>query len=195
MGALNEILLTFAQWLGAQQWSSGLHESFYMYNWVETTHVLTLSVFLGMLFVIDLRMLGVCLTNVPASTIAHRLDKPMMLGFAVMIITGLLLYYAIPVRTTQSVWFRLKVILLIAAGINAFLFRRKMSAAVISWDRDAVPPKKVRMAAGLSLALWFGVIVTGRCIAYDWFDCNRPNPAFINWAAGCTVEQEAAAAS
>ena len=91
-------------------------------------------VFLGMLFVIDLCMLGKIFPNVPASTIAQRLDKPMMIGFVVMLITGFLLYYAIPVRTTQSLWFRIKVVLLIAAGINAFLFRAKMQASSDSWD-------------------------------------------------------------
>jgi hypothetical protein len=182
---LNEVLLRFAQWLGEQTWSVGLHESFYMYNWIETTHVLTLVLFLGMLFVVDLRMLGLCLTNVPASTIARRLDRPMMIGFAVMVVTGFLLYYAIPIRTTQSVWFRLKVILLIAAGINAMLFRNKMHAASLTWDRDPVPPKAVRIAAGLSMTLWTAVIIAGRCIAYDWYDCNKEQSAFINWAAGC----------
>lgn len=182
---LNEVLLNFAQWIGAQPWSSGLHESFYMYNWIESTHVLTLSVFLGMLCIIDLRMLGWILPNVPASTIAHRLDRPMMVGFTVMIVTGLLLFYAIPVRSTQSIWFRIKVILLIAAGINAFIFRKRMSAAVISWDQDLVPPQRVRRGAALSLIFWAGVVITGRCIAYDWFDCDKQQGPFISWAAGC----------
>ena len=32
-------------------------------------------------------------------------------------------------------------------------------------------------------------IITGRMIAYNWFDCDRqPQPDFINWAAGCVVE-------
>ncbi|MFL2523505.1 MAG: hypothetical protein ACJ0RB_08900 [Candidatus Azotimanducaceae bacterium] len=46
----------------------------------------------------------------------------MMIGFGLMVISGLLLYYAIPVRTTQSLWFRIKVVLLILAAINAFTF-------------------------------------------------------------------------
>ena len=82
---MNSALLQFATWLSERSFSVGLHESFYMYNWIETTHVLTLTVFLGMLFVIDLRMLGLALTNVPASRIAERLDLPMMIGFAIMI--------------------------------------------------------------------------------------------------------------
>lgn len=185
---LNQILLDFAEWLDSQSWSSALHESFYMYNWVESTHVLTLMVFLGMLCVIDLRMLGLTMTNVPASVVARRLNIPMMLGFSVMLITGLLLYYAVPVRTTQSIWFRIKFVLLIAAGINAWLFHRKMNQAVASWDADRTAPKALRYGAGLSLILWAGIVTTGRLIAYDWYDCYRVNSDLIAWAAGCMSE-------
>ena len=107
------------------------------------------------------------------SIIAQRLDKPMMIGFAMMLITGFLLYYAIPVRTTQSLWFRIKVVLLIVAGINAFLFRAKMQASSSGWDLDPIPPKRIRVGAMLSLVLWAGVVITGRTIAYDWFDCHK----------------------
>ena len=188
---LNEILLDFARWLDSQSWSTQLHESIYMYAWIETTHVLTLMVFLGMLFLIDLRMLGLAFKEVPASTIAVRLDRPMMVGFVVMLITGFLLYYAIPVRSTQSVWFRIKVVMLIAAGINAFLFRRRMQASVGSWDTAPVAPKHIRVGAGLSLFFWAAIVITGRTIAYDWYDCHKELPYFMYWVAGCVDEMAA----
>ena len=151
---LNEWLLTLARWLDTHSWSTALHESIYMYAWVETTHVLTLAVFLGMLFVIDLRMLGLTFVDIPASKIAARLDTPMMLGFAVMLLTGLALYYAIPVRSTQSIWFRIKVLLLVAAGINASAVSRAhagLGRHLGSWT--AKPPRHIRAGAGLSLLL------------------------------------------
>jgi len=158
-----------------------------MYAWVESTHVLTLTVFLGMLFIIDLRMLGVAFPNVPARLLVERLDKPMLLGMAVMFVTGFVLYYAIPVRTTQSIWFRIKIVLLIAACINALLFRRSMKSADEPWDADQ-PPARLRIGAGLSLAFWSGVVITGRTIAYDWYDCDKELAAFMYWAAGCVDE-------
>ena len=188
---LNEWLLSFARWLDSFAWSTEIHESFYLYAWIESTHVLTIMVFLGMLFVIDLRMLGLAFIDVPASKISERLDKPMMIGFALMVVSGLILFFAIPVRSTQSIWFRIKVVLLIAAGINAFLFRRKMKQAQGDWDTDRVPPKRMRVGAGLSLALWVGVIMTGRTIAYDWFDCHKELPYFMYWLAGCVDEMAA----
>ena len=182
---MNELLLALAQWLDGQAWSVGLHESQYLYAWIETTHVLALMLFLGMLCVIDLRMLGLIFADVPASRIAERLDKPMMIGFAVMLVTGLLLYYAIPIRTTQSIWFRLKVVLLVAAAINAWVFRARMQAARDTWDLDRVPPRRLRIGAGLSLALWSGVVLSGRAIAYDWYDCHKTLPSLMYRLAGC----------
>ena len=75
---LNQFVYDIAVWLDDTAWSTLLHESYYMYNWTESTHVLTLMLSLGMLFLIDLRMMGYALTDVPASTIAHRLNIPMM---------------------------------------------------------------------------------------------------------------------
>jgi len=159
-----------------------------MYGWVESTHVLTLMVFLGMLVVIDLRMLGLAFTDVPVSKIADRLDKPMMIGFAVMVMTGLTLYYAIPVRTTTSIWFRIKVVLLISAGINALLVRRITKTQSHIWDDDPIPPRRIRIGAGLSITFWSGVIMVGRMMAYDWWDCQKEMPYFMYWAAGCVNE-------
>jgi hypothetical protein len=176
---LNTWLLRFAEWIGATDFSVGLHESYYMYAWIESIHVITLM--------ISLRMLGLWLTSVPASKIAERLDRPMLIGFSIMVVTGVLLYLGIPIRTTQSLWFRIKVILLVVAFINAWLFRRHMQQSAGSWDVAAVPPRRTRIAAALSLTLWAAVVMCGRFIAYDWFDCGQDNSAFIDWAAGCVA--------
>jgi hypothetical protein len=184
---LNELLLKFAEAIGATWISVALHESFYMYGWIESLHVITLMVSLGMLIVIDLRMLGLWLKDVPASKIAERLDRPMLIGFSIMVVTGVLLYVGIPIRTTQSLWFRIKMILLVAAFINAWLFRKHMQASVGTWDAAPVPPRRTRIAAALSLTLWASVVTCGRFIAYDWYDCGQNNPAFVDWAAGCVA--------
>jgi hypothetical protein len=186
---VNQIIYDFAVWLDTHTWSTGLHESYYMYNWIESTHVLTLMLSLGMLFLIDLRILGLAFTTVPAATIAKRLNTPMLIGFGVMIITGLLLFYAIPVRSSQSLWFRIKVVLLAAAAVNAWLFQRRMIAAAPGWDTEAKAPSALRWGAGLSLTFWALIVICGRLIAYDWFDCNAEPGPLIATLAGCVPGQ------
>ena len=70
----------------------------------------------------DLRLLGLAFTGVPVSEMNDRMLPWVRIGFAVMVITGVLLFYGIPVRTYQSVWFRGKVIFLILAMINIWYF-------------------------------------------------------------------------
>ena len=185
---LNEWLLNFARWLDSFAWSTAIHESFYLYAWIESTHVLAIMVFLGMLFIIDLRILGLAFAQVPAARIAERLDKPMMIGFAVMVITGLLLFFAIPVRSTQSVRFHKKEVLLIATANNAFLFQNKMKEVKFTAESTQSGMERLRLGAGTSLFLWMGVVMTGRAIAYDWFDCHKDLSYAMYWVAGCVDE-------
>ena len=37
-----------------------------------------------------------------------------------------------------------------------------------------------------TLALWIGIVFSGRMIAYNWFDCDRqPQPWIINFLTSC----------
>jgi hypothetical protein len=184
-------LLGFCEWLAATRGSIALHESLYMYPLLESAHVLTLMLFVGSTVMLDLRLLGLTLRAVPVTEVLARLLPWIKLGFAVMVVTGVLLFYAIPVRTYQSIFFRIKVVMLLAAGLNVFLFNRRVRRTVGEWDVARVPPRGARVAAALSLALWAGIIVAGRMIAYNWFDCDlQPQPALVNWAAGCVLSQQ-----
>jgi hypothetical protein len=172
------------QWLAETRGSIALHESLYMYPIVESLHVLTLCLFVGMAAILDLRLLGLVFRRAPVSDVMRRLMPWTKAGFVVMVITGVLLFYAIPVRTYQNIFFRIKVVLLILAGINVWLFHRRMEPTMGEWDVLVVTPRGARVAAMLSLVLWAAIIVSGRMIAYNWFDCDiQPQPSFINWAA------------
>jgi hypothetical protein len=184
-------LLGFCQWLAETPWSVALHESLWVYPLVESTHVWSLALFVGFSVLLDLRLLGLAMQSVPASEVARRLIPWMVAGFLLMVATGLLLFFAIPIRTYQNVFFRLKVLLLVLAGINVWVFHSKVWRRVPEWDRNPIPPRGARLAGAASLVLWIGIIFAGRMIAYHWFDCDRqPQPAIVNWAAGCVVESE-----
>ena len=85
------------EWLGNTSWSVAFHESRYVFLLVLMIHVLTLSVFVGTAFMIDLRLLGKTMTAVPVSQVMTRLMPWTEAGFLVMIVTGALLFYAAPV--------------------------------------------------------------------------------------------------
>jgi hypothetical protein len=179
----------FFEWLAATEGSIRLHESLYMYPVVESVHVWTLMLFFGMAAMLDLRLVGLAFMDVPVSEVARRLLPWTFAGFVIMVASGALLFYAIPVRTYHSVFFRAKLVLLLIAGINAWVFHANVWRRVAHWDLDPVTPRGAKVAGWLSLALWVAIIFAGRMIAYNWFDCDRqPQSDFINWAAGCVLE-------
>ena len=185
------LLLELFEWLADTPGSIALRESMYMYTTLESIHVWGLALFVGFAVLLDLRLLGWALRHEPVSTTAHRLLPWTVAGFIVMIVSGALLFYAIPVRTYQSIFFRFKLLLLVLAGLNAAVFHTTIWRRVAEWDLDAVTPRRARIAGALSLVLWTCIIFSGRMIAYNWFDCDRqPQPAIVNWAASCVVEPE-----
>jgi hypothetical protein len=181
-------LLLFCQWLAGTSGSTALRESVLIYPLIETTHVLTLSVFLGTAVMLDLRLLGLALVRVPMSEMERRLGPWVLTGFVVMVTTGLMLFYALPVRSYQSIFFRIKIVALVLAGLNAFVFHATIERRLAEWDRDRVPPPAARRAGARSLVLWAIIVFAGRMIAYNWFDCDKqPQPTIVNALAGCVV--------
>ena len=87
-----------------------------------------------------------------------------------LVVSGGLLFYAIPVRSYQNVFFRLKMITLACAGLNAFTYHYGVEKRIGEWGSHAKPPRRARMTGALSLVFWATIVICGRMIAYNWFD-------------------------
>ena len=124
-------LLGFCQWLEKTPWSIALHESLWVYPIVESVHVLTLCLFLGTAVLLDLRLLGLTMRGVPASEVVRRLVPWTVAGVVLMVLSGALLFYAIPVRTYLNIFFRIKVAMLLSAAVNVWVFHRTESSMEI----------------------------------------------------------------
>jgi uncharacterized protein YacL len=182
--------LAFFEWLADTSWSVDLHESQYAYPLIESIHVWTMAVFFGSVVMFDLRLLGVALRKVPASEVVDRLLPLTIAAFVIMVISGTLLFFAIPLRSYQSIFFRFKMLLMLLAGLNVWLFHSRVYPKVATWDVEGVPPRRARVAGAVSLVLWIGIIFSGRMIAYNWFDCDRqPQPAIINFLTSCVAAE------
>jgi hypothetical protein len=163
-------LQAWMEWLNETPGSIAIRESILFYPYVETTHVLSLTLFLGMIAMLDLRLVGAGLRTVPVSTVANRLLPWAWAGFGLMLVSGVLLFYSGPVRAYGNIFFRIKMVAIALAGLNAFAFHRTVFQRVTEWDADATPPARARMAGAFSLLLWSAVVICGRMQAYNWFD-------------------------
>jgi hypothetical protein len=184
-------LLDFFGWLADSPGSVDLHESQYAYSIIESVHVWTMAVFFGLVAMFDLRLLGLTMRKVPVSEVIRRLQPWTIAAFVIMVISGTLLFYAIPLRSYQNIFFRGKMLLLLLAGLNVWLFHSRVFPRVATWDLEGVPPRRARVAGALSLVLWISIIFSGRMIAYNWFDCDRqPQPDIINFLTSCVPDEQ-----
>jgi hypothetical protein len=178
------------EWLAGTSGSISLHESVYLWPAIESVHVLTLGLFVGFSAILDLRLLGVSFTGVPAGKLARRLLPWTTAGFAVMVVSGVLVFYGNPLHFYHNIFFRLKLVLLILAGINVWVFHRGVWRTIERWNTDAATPRAARFAGAASLVLWISIIFAGRLIAYNWFECKNTQIAAVRWASGCAAAAE-----
>ena len=159
-------LFELCSWLQNTEWGTSIRESIWVFPIIEGTHVLALSLSVGTLLVMDLRLAGVLMRREPVSQVSGQLMPWSLAGFAIMFTTGGLLFWSQPLKAYGSIFFRIKLVLLLLACINALIFELTLRRTIATWDRAEKPPLRARITAVLGIALWAGVIAAGRTMAY-----------------------------
>src|SRR4051794_33872257 len=173
-------------------WSDLLASSLNFWGLLEGTHVLTLMLFAGTIFVVDLRLLGLIFKKTPVSVVSDRILPLTIFAMALMVTTGVALFYAKPLLYFHNVWFRLKLVFLAAAFVNIIIFHFRVQRNMAAWDAAPRPPASARVSAAVSLLCWILVITFGRFIAYDWYNCGKPLPAWANAIEECKTSETGA---
>lgn len=147
-----------------------LRESLFGFPILLTSHVLTMGLFLGLVIMMDLRLAGIGNRRTTFSDLQRALFPWQMGSMVLVTITGLALFYAQPLHYYGKAFFWIKMALLLVAGVNALAFHFTTYRSADTWDTPAsVPPSAARVAGIVSLAVWAGVLVFGRLVAYNWF--------------------------
>jgi hypothetical protein len=127
--------------------------------------VLSIAVIVGTVVAVDLRVLGLILKTEPVTRVGRALLPTTWIGFLIMLLTGVPLFAAQAVQLYSNPAFRLKILLLALAGVNAVLFHKTTYCGASDWDYANVAPLPARAFALTSIALWSAIIVSGRLIA------------------------------
>ena len=105
-------------------------ETPWMWPTCETLHFVGLSLLLGVVLLVDLRVLGV-MRGVSFASL-HRLLPWAAFGFGVNVITGLLFFVGIPGQYIDNKAFYWKIALVMLAGLNACTLLFSMNRGL--WD-------------------------------------------------------------
>jgi len=160
------LLPHLCQWIAGTAIGTSIRESDNLFSVIETVHVLGITTTAGIIAIVDMRIIGLAFTRYPARDIVSPLVKATWIGFVVMASTGVLLFWSEADKLYFNAAFRLKLLLLLLAGLNQWVFQRTYADALADWGTLVIPPPRARLAASLSLGLWMAIIVLGRAIAY-----------------------------
>jgi hypothetical protein len=160
-------VLELCQWLQDGTISTALRESTTLWPVLEGSHLLGMSLMMAPVMMYDFRLIGIRWKNDPVSRVKWSFLPITFFGFTLMVTTGVLLLWSEPVKCYNSVYFRIKVVALILAGLNAMVFHSTIDRTTAQWDTASPPPFRARVAGVLSLTLWATVIFAGRYTAYN----------------------------
>jgi hypothetical protein len=158
----------FCFWLQNSAWGTAIRESTLLFPIIETAHVLGLSLSVGTIALLDLRLLGLGLRRQPASEVMRQVMPWSLIGFAIMFTSGALLFWSQALKAYNSTFFRIKLLLLICAAVNALIFQFTVYRRMSSWDEAPATPLGARISGVVSLCLWIAVIAAGRTMAYKF---------------------------
>jgi hypothetical protein len=146
--------------------ANAMRNSLWLFDITETTHTLGIVLVAGTIMLVDLRLLGMGLRQEPVSHVVSRIVPWTLSGFALMFFTGGWLFSAEASKLYHSPAFRIKLLLLSLAGLNALIFHLTVYRSAAEWDERIAIPARARVAGLISLVLWIGIIAAGRSIAY-----------------------------
>ena len=157
------------EWLEGLAWTTAIRESAWGYPIIETAHVASIVAFAGLVIMMDLRLVGLAFTHAPLMQIQRRLFPWQMAALVPSTATGVLLCVVDPLRYYGNVFFRVKLVLLALAGVNALAFHLMTYRTDGRWDEHPQVAAAAWRAGAVSLLLWSAIIVSGRLTAFSWF--------------------------
>ncbi len=154
-------LHAFFEWCDTTALGLAIRGNSWSFPLVETIHILAITVLLGSILMTDLRMLGLALRGIPVARLQRQLAKSIDISLLLVVLTGIPLFLSEAVKLDDNIAFRPKIILLVLA----IVFHYGVHNRATSSDAPAGPAWG-KLAAVVSIVLWFGVGAAGRAIGF-----------------------------
>lgn len=159
-------ILDICTWLEESQLAVTIAESEWLFPTIETVHVLALTMVFGSIAMLDLRLLGLTNRSRGVQQLSEEILPWTWSAFVIAAISGALLFVSAATKYYDNIPFRIKILLLALAGVNMAVFHLTGYRSVATWGDNARTPRAARIAAGLSMVLWIGIVFAGRWIGF-----------------------------
>lgn len=151
-------------WIETSALGQLMRDSNWLFPLAEILHFVGLSLLIGSLIVVDLRLVGF-LRNISFEAV-YKLLPLSLVGFGINMLTGILFCFSDPFRYYPNIAFRMKMGLVLLAGLNVLWFKFAVFPKTIHMSAEEKANNVAKIVAILSLLIWFAVIVLGRMIPY-----------------------------
>ena len=159
-------ITAFLEWLQALPLAVFIHKTPWAFTTIEVIHVFAVSLVLGTIMIVDLRLLGLTSTKRPFAELSRQVLPFTWAAFVVAVIAGVLLFISRATEYFVNTAFWIKMSLIVLAGINMMIFEFMTVRDVQKWNLNRTPPPPARLAGGISIACWILVVVLGRLISF-----------------------------
>jgi hypothetical protein len=156
------MLLELTRWLERSAIGQGIHNSSWLFPFIETFHLIALGILGGAVLLVDLRLFGWGLRRNPVSEVARDAQPVLNTGIVVFLVSGFLLYASEGAKMYFNGAFRIKMISLLLAVVCTYTWHRRIAAS----DDAVRSPAAGKTAAVLSVLLWAAVGLSGRAIGF-----------------------------
>lgn len=158
--------MSVLEWLYMTGWAAAIRENEFAFPWIESVHVLAITLVVGSISIVDLRLLGLASRDRPVQRVLRDVLPVTWTAFAVAATSGFLLFSSNAPAYARNPFLLVKFGLLLLAGVNMVLFHWWARRSLKSWEASPLPPWRAKLAGGVSLLCWIGVVTAGRWIGF-----------------------------
>jgi hypothetical protein len=135
------------------------------FPWVESIHVIAMATVAGTIFIVDSRLIGFGFRKLKFTHVSDRMLPWTWFAFAIAVITGTLMFLGNAGIYYENFPFRMKMLLMVLAGLNMLVFQFVTYRGISAWDASRAPTG-ARAAGVLSMTFWLAILGFGRWIGF-----------------------------
>lgn len=159
-------LKIFAGWLEDRDFAQTIASSTWMFPAIEVVHVVALTLVVGSIAMLDLRLIGVARHDRGVIELTAETLPWTWSAFIVAVVSGALMFSSAATKYFSNTPFQIKMLLLLLAGVNMAVFHLTIHTTVDRWNHARPAPRSARIAGLMSLLFWIGVVVFGRWVGF-----------------------------
>ncbi len=152
--------------------ATSIREGESLFPWIECAHVLALTLVIGSIAIVDLRLIGLASRDRGVVQTTATVLPITWTAFAFAVATGGLLFASNATTYAHNFYFQMKLALIAGAGINMAVYHLFLNKGSDAWHTSTLTPMRARIVGALSLCLWIAVAAFGRWIG---FTISAPN--------------------